>query len=116
MNKFLRARLSEGQPVASICGSVDYLAREGFLTGYKHTGNAQYLWKDYNNYQNPADFREKQAVRDKNLVTANGTAALDFSQLVLELIGFKRLEAQKAVDLYRLGFYRFSDKYGNPFI
>lgn len=58
---------------------------------------------------------KKQAVRDRNLVTANGTAALDFTELTLGLIGDHQADAKRAVDLYRLGFYDYCEKYGNPF-
>lgn len=113
--QIVRKQLTGGLPLAAICGSVDYLARSGFLNDYRHTGNAQYLWKTYQNYHNQNGFVKAQAFRDKNLVTANGTAALDFTELALDLIGEGEKAAKKEVDLYRLGFYDYCRKYGNPF-
>lgn len=92
------------------------MAENGFLEGYKHTGNAQYLWKNYTNYKNQDDFVSQQVVRDQNLVTANGTAAVDFTNEVLKLISFDSdLSVDKITDLYKLGFYEYCNKYGNPF-
>ncbi|HFM7479359.1 TPA: type 1 glutamine amidotransferase family protein, partial [Enterococcus faecium] len=70
-------------PVAAICGAVDYLAQSGLLQGYKHTGNAQFPWLESENYQNKEDFIEQQAVKDRNLITANGTAPIEFTDLIL---------------------------------
>lgn len=112
----IEKQLSNDLPVAAICGAVDYLALHGFLEGYRHTGNARFLWKDFPNYQTPENFIERQAVSDRNLVTANGTAALDFTEFALQLIGDSLIEAKKEVDLYRLGFYGYREKYGNPFV
>lgn len=114
--ELIQARLNSGKFVAAICGSVDYLARNGLLDGYKHTGNAQYLWRKYINYHNDVDYIDKQAVVDKNLVTANGTAALEFTNLVLKMIKFTSDEqVDKMTDLYELGFYNYCERYGDPF-
>lgn len=112
----IQRRLTTNQPTAAICGAVDFLARNSLLTGYQHTGNAQMMWKAYTGYTNPNDFEKQQVVTDRNLVTANGTAALTFTNHVLKLIGFNSPEEiDKATDLYQIGFYNYCQKYGNPF-
>ncbi|KRL12421.1 4-methyl-5(B-hydroxyethyl)-thiazole monophosphate biosynthesis protein [Schleiferilactobacillus perolens DSM 12744] len=116
LKQLIISRLHNGQPVAAICGAVDYLARNGLLNDYQHTGNAQYLWQDDNQYQNPTGFIAQQAVQDRNLVTANGTAALDFTEAVLKMVAFKPDDqVHQDVDLYRIGYYQYCQKYGNPF-
>lgn len=115
LSAFIHKQLRYQLPVAAICGAVDYLAEQGFLTDYRHTGNAQVFWQDFPNYQNAEDFIERQAVSDRNLVTANGTAALDFTEFTLQLIGDSLIEAKRSVDLYRLGYYGYIKKYGDPF-
>lgn len=100
-------------PIAAICDSVDFLARYGFLEGYKHTGNTSLLKQEYDRYLSPENFYRKPAVSDRNLVTANGTASLDFAEFTLQLIGDSLIEAKKEVDLYRLGYYGYQNKYGN---
>ncbi|MCF7523554.1 DJ-1/PfpI family protein [Levilactobacillus brevis] len=85
--------------VGAICGAVDYLARNGLLTGYRHTGNTQFLWQSFSQYQNPTDFDPRQVVVDRQLVTANGTAALAFTSAVLKASGQLTTAAKQALDL-----------------
>jgi putative intracellular protease/amidase len=116
LRNLIAERLTNKKSVAAICVAVDYLAKNGLLTNFKHTGNAQYLWKNYTKYVNKDDFEQKQVVRDHNLVTANGTAPLEFTKQVLKMISFSSDEQiNKDVDLYKLGFYKYCSKYGNPF-
>ncbi|NTJ53182.1 glutamine amidotransferase [Enterococcus faecium] len=103
-------------PVAAICGAVDYLVQSGLLQGYKHTGNAQFPWLESENYQNKEDFIEQQAVKDRNLITANGTAPIEFTDLILQAVHFETEEIrEKTIRLYKLGFYDYYKKYGDPF-
>ncbi|WP_440768321.1 DJ-1/PfpI family protein [Lactiplantibacillus plantarum] len=113
---YIQDRLKNNKFVGAICGAVDYLAKNGLLTNFKHTGNAQYLWKDFDQYQNKSEFLEEQTVRDNNLVTANGTAPLEFTKQVLKMIMFKNSEQiDKDIYLYEFGFYQYCKEYGNPF-
>ncbi|MBZ6002748.1 glutamine amidotransferase [Leuconostoc gelidum subsp. aenigmaticum] len=117
LKKLVKQRLVNNQPIGAICGAVDYLAKNGLLNNYKHTGNASYLWDEFDDYKNKQNFIEKQAVRDHNLVTANGTAALEFTSEVLKMIHFKDADAiERQVALQELGFYKYCMKYGNPFV
>ncbi|VDG96928.1 Uncharacterized protease ydeA [Lysinibacillus sphaericus] len=103
-------------PIGAICGAVDFLAKNGFLNNHDHTGNSLDYWNDYENYNPTSRFFEKQAVKDKNLVTANGTAPIEFTNLILELIEFDTHEnIEKITYMNRFGFYKFSEKYGNPY-
>lgn len=77
---FVKTAFQKNIPIAAICGAVDFLAKNGLLNNHSHTGNFVYLWKDYKQYKPISSFVEKQAVRDKNLVTANGTRLLTFWQ------------------------------------
>lgn len=116
LKRLIQERLANNKFVGAICGAVDYLARNGLLANLKHTGNAQYLWRNFDQYQNKTDFIEKQVVRDHNLVTANGTAPLEFTQQILKMIHFKDSEQiDKDIYLYKFGFYQYCAKYGNPF-
>ncbi|EGP5119547.1 glutamine amidotransferase [Enterococcus faecium] len=112
IDKFLKTDV----PVAAICGAVDYLAQSGLLQGYKHTGNAQLPWLESENYHNKEDFIEQQAVKDHNLITANGTAPIEFTDLILQAVHFETEETrQKTIRLYKLGYYDYYKKYGDPF-
>lgn len=103
--------------VAAICGAVDYMAKYGHLNEYKHTGNALYLWSGYECYQNQVNFLSKQVVVDKNLITANGTAAVEFSELILKVLKFgPELQIEKEHRLFSIGYCDYVEKFGNPFI
>ncbi|MGX7014608.1 type 1 glutamine amidotransferase family protein [Vagococcus silagei] len=109
--------LSQNVTVGAICGAVDFLAKNGLLAQYKHTGNSVYLWQDFTMYQNSEEFVEVQAIRDKNLITANGTAALDFTELVLSAVEFDTADnIEKTIYMYRFGYYAYCEKYGNPYL
>ena len=58
-------------------------------------------------YRGEAHFIEEQAVCDANIVTANGTGALEFAKQILLLLHTKpEQEILKWYELNRLGFYR----------
>ena len=108
--------LNSGLIVGAICGAVDYLAKNGLLTPYKHTGNALFFWNEYENYSTPENFLEVQCVRDKNLITANGTATIDFTEEILEALDFETEKIRhREIGLQRIGYYEYVEKYGNPF-
>lgn len=116
LKKLVSDRLKNNQPIGVICGAVDYMAKNGLLSGYQHTGNSQEMWKNYSEYDNPDQFLPQQVVSDRNLVTANGTAALEFTEDVLKLIHFlPDKEVTSLIELYDSGFYEYCKKYGNPF-
>lgn len=115
LTKLISQYLLRESVVGAICGSVDYLARNGLLTGYQHTGNAQFLWQYDKQYTNPTEFKDKQVVRDRNLITANGTAALDFTDEVLSAMPINQQKTHQEIELQRLGFYQYTKQYGNPY-
>ncbi|PTI71772.1 glutamine amidotransferase, partial [Staphylococcus succinus] len=85
---FVEEAFNKNIVIGAICGAVDYLARNGFLNSYKHTGNSVYVWKHYKNYKPEVEFLEKPSVSDNSLITANGTAPLEFTELILKAIDF----------------------------
>jgi putative intracellular protease/amidase len=86
-----KARIGAGLPVAAICGATFGLARVGALDGRAHTSNdLGYLKAVCPAYRGEAGYRHVGAVRDGMLVTAAGTAALDFAKEALDLLGVFR--------------------------
>ena len=112
---YITACIHQGIIVGAICGAADYLARNGLLNDVEHTGNALFFWNDFENYHNAEKFIETQAIRCKNIITANGTAPLEFTQLVLEAVGISTEEAAQVFNMYKLGFYGYCEKFGSPF-
>ncbi|WP_347294226.1 DJ-1/PfpI family protein [uncultured Duncaniella sp.] len=80
--------VAEGKVVGAICNAASFMAKCGILNDIKHTGNGLdqlKLWGG-NNYTNPEGYLHKQAVSDKNIVTANGSATLEFAKELLSLL------------------------------
>ena len=98
-----REFLAAGVPVAAICGATSGLARAGLLDDVAHTSNAaEYL--QATGYGGAARYRDEPAVADGNVITAPGTAPLEFAREIfrkLELYEPRVLDAWYA--LYKTG-------------
>lgn len=84
----VREALRKGKPVGAICNAASFMAAHGFLNDVRHTGNGPdqlRLWGG-TNYTNPEGYVHAQAVRDGNIVTANGSATLEFAREMLLLL------------------------------
>ena len=115
--KFVEEAFNKNIVIGAICGAVDYLARNGFLNKYKHTGNSVYIWQNYKKYKPENEFLEKQSVVDNMLITANGTASLEFNESILREIDFDSEKSiEKTIFMNRFGFYKYCEKYGNPYL
>lgn len=80
--------IEKGKIVGAICNAASFMAKHGFLNNIKHTGNGLdqlNLWGG-DNYTNPEGYQHNQAVADKNIVTANGSATLEFAKELLLLL------------------------------
>lgn len=80
--------IEKGKIVGAICNGASFMAKCGFLNAVKHTGNGLEqlrLWGG-ENYTNPDGYIHQQAVSDKNIVTANGSATLEFARELLLLL------------------------------
>jgi len=76
--------LAEGIPVAAICGATLGLADHGFLDHRRHTSNdPDYLKAACPAYRGEACYQHRPAVADRDLITASGTAPLEFAREIL---------------------------------
>lgn len=115
LKKIITQALYKGTPVGAIGEAVDYLAKNGLLTDFYHTGNTQIFWQKAAQYTNPQQFINQQVVQDRNLITANGTAALEFTEALLKAVAFAdEYKIQQIMDLQRMGYYAFYQAYGSP--
>ncbi len=99
----VRQAIEKGKIVGAICNGASFMAKHGFLNTVKHTGNGLEqikLWGG-DNYTNPDGYVHAQAVRDKNIVTANGSATLEFAKELLLLL---RNDTPERIEMY----YRFN--------
>lgn len=87
---FLAKKFRENHiKVAAICGATFGLAKSGLLDSVRHTSNS----KDYllrSNYQGVKHYINELSVSDAGIVTASGTAPLEFSRDI-----FKELQLYK---------------------
>lgn len=84
----VRKAIEEGKIVGAICNGASFMAKCGFLNNVRHTGNGLEQLKLWGgeNYTNPDEYVHAQAVKDRNIVTANGSAALEFAKVLLLLL------------------------------
>ena len=95
--------------VGAICNASAFMGAHGFLNDVKHTSNTLPYLKQFagSAYTNEAGYQEKQAVSDKNIVTANGTGHLEFTRELLLLLDADTPEKiDAAYDYYKNGFVR----------
>lgn len=84
----VRNAIARGKIVGAICNAASFMAKCGFLNNVRHTGNGVEQLKLWGgeNYANPEGYANVQAVSDKNIVTANGSASLEFAKELLLLL------------------------------
>ncbi len=111
----VRKALDNRKIVGAICNGASYMAKAGFLNGVKHTGNGieqLKLWGG-DNYTNTESYIHEQAVSDGGIVTANGSAALEFAKELLLLL---ENDIPERVEMYyqfnKQGFCKLFE--GNP--
>ena len=97
--------LKRGILVGAICNAVSFMAANGLLNSVRHTGNTVEMLKQWGgaNYTGEALYEERQAVRDGNVVTANGTGYLEFTReclLALKADTPDRIEASYKFNKY----------------
>ncbi len=84
----IRNAIERGKIVGAICNAASFMAKCGFLNAVRHTGNGPdqlKLWGG-ESYTNHAGYVHAQAVSDSNIVTANGSATLEFARELLLLL------------------------------
>lgn len=99
--------MKENKLVAGICNASVFLGMNGYLNNVKHTSNGLDYLKNFakDNYTGEANYINKQAVRDGNIVTANGTAPLEFCREILYALNADTEEAiEESYRFYTEGF------------
>lgn len=95
-------------PVGAICDATNFMAENGYLDKIGHSGNTlEYMKSQAPHYRGERNFIEKQAVCDSNIITANGSATLEFAKEILLLLKAKPENAiSEWHDFMKSGFYR----------
>jgi len=97
------AFVKTGIPVAAICGATAGLARAGLLDSRRHTSNApEFLAAT--GYRGANHYVSAPVVEDDGIITAPGTASLDFARQILAKLRVFSVAALDAwYGLYRTG-------------
>ncbi|MCM1050476.1 MAG: DJ-1/PfpI family protein [Paenibacillus sp.] len=97
--------ISNGKIVGAICNAASYMARHGFVNHVAHTGNGIDQLKQWggHNYTNESMYQNQQAVSDQRIVTANGSATLEFAKELLLLL---ENDTPERIEMY----YQFNRK------
>lgn len=95
----VKAAIGKGKVVGAICNAASFMAKNGFLNNVRHTGNGVEQLKSWGgeNYTNAGGYVHAQAVRDRNIVTANGSASLEFAKELLLLL---ENDSPERIDMY----------------
>jgi len=94
--------------VGGICLASAFLGVCGVLNKIKHTSNDLAYMQEWagDNYTGAANYIKEQAVRDGNIITANGTATLEFTrEVLLALAMAPEINIVEWYNFHKLGFY-----------
>ena len=103
--------VKRGKVLGGICDAAAFLASIGVLDSVKHTGDrlsALQEWKG-TKYKGAENYQAKQAVFDRNIITANGSAPLEFAREVLTALHVaEEAMIEDWYVLHKLGYYNTS--------
>ncbi|WP_313381450.1 type 1 glutamine amidotransferase family protein [Proteiniphilum saccharofermentans] len=93
--------------IAAICGATIFLARNGFLDEVKHTSNdLDFLKMVAPNYKGEHLYQQEKAYSDKYIITANGTAPIEFAKEIFESISlYDSAGIEKWYQLFKNGIW-----------
>lgn len=108
IKKLARDCFEKGKIIGGICDASAFLGTAGVLNDVFHTSNDLNDLKQWagSAYTGEAKYIAKQAVSDKNVITANGTAPMEFAKEILSALNVA--DEGKITDWYnfhKLGFY-----------
>jgi len=94
-------------PIGAICNAANFMAENGYLDQIKHSGNTlEFMKTQALHYKGEQNFVQKQAVCDSGIITANGSATLEFAKEILLLLKVKpEFEVFKWYNENKHGFY-----------
>ena len=107
IEKLTKSVFDRGKPIAAICAATTYLGQLGLLDKLKHTSNdLNYLKGVVQKYCGEENYQNTLAETDKNIITANGIAPIEFAKEIFRKIGLKsETEIEKWFQLFKNGIW-----------
>lgn len=108
--ELVQQALDADKIVGAICDGTVFLGMNGILNSGDHTSNYLPELQEAagENYTGEGRYLEQQAVRDGNLITANGSAYLEFGKEVLTALeSAPQEEIDEWYDFFKKGYYEF---------
>ncbi len=107
----VQSALNDGKILGGICDASGFLGTIGALNNINHTSNDLNDLKQWAGgaYTGEEKYIMQQAVRDHNIITANGTASLEFAKEVMIALGVApESDILEWYNFHKLGFYEAS--------
>ena len=107
IEKLTKSLSEKGKPIAAICAATTYLGQLGLLNDYKHTSNdLNYLKGIAPKYCGDENYQNSLAVTDRNIITANGIAPIEFAREIFMTIGlYSDDKVEKWFQLFKNGIW-----------
>jgi putative intracellular protease/amidase len=103
----VKAVIGAGKPVAAICAATLSLAHAGLLDDHRHTSNGNgFIPKYVPKYRGQELYQKLRAIRDGNVITANGLAPFSFAAEIFRTVAPDRIDDIAAYEgLYSRGLF-----------
>lgn len=111
--KLVRIAVRKNTVIGAICDGTVFLGNIGLLNDVDHTSNQLEDLQNYagKNYTGAERYKLQQAVRCGNIVTANGTANMEFGKEMLSALHvMTEEEAEQWYRFYKFGYYESMKK------
>lgn len=102
-----RKAYEDGKVLGAICDATVFLGMNGLLNEQRHTSNTleSLSAAAQASYTGQANYQHEQAVRDGNLITANGTGYLEFtSEVLTALEAYPAESIERNYAYFKLGY------------
>ena len=108
IQKLLKEVYHSKKSIAAICAATTFLGKSGMLDDLRHTSNdLNYLKQIAQEYKGENYYQHTLAITDKNIITANGIAPIEFAREVFRKVNLYDEETlEKWFQLFKNGIWK----------